>query len=257
MPKPKPKPAAPAKTIAGAKGKPRRARRRSVYSADEVREIFRRFSVQRPDPRGELEFLNPFTLLVAVVLSAQATDVSVNKATKDLFAIADTPRKMAALGEERIGSFIRAIGLWRGKARNVLALSEALIRDHGGKVPETREQLTTLPGVGRKTANVVLNTAFGQPTLAVDTHIFRLGNRLMLAPGKTPDEVEQGFLKIIPPEYLRHAHHWLILHGRYVCKARRPECERCIIADLCKWPDKTNALPAPLLPIDGVAAAAK
>jgi endonuclease-3 len=257
MPKPKPKLAAPANKIAGAKAKPRAARRRSAYSADEVREIFRRFSVQRPDPRGELDFINPFTLLVAVVLSAQATDLSVNKATKGLFAVADTPEKMAALGEEKIGSFIRAIGLWRGKARNVLALSEALIRDHGGQVPQTREELTKLPGVGRKTANVVLNSAFGQPTLAVDTHIFRLGNRLLLAPGKTPDEVEQGFLKIIPPEYLRHAHHWLILHGRYVCKARRPECERCVVADLCKWPDKTNDVPAPLVPIEAMAAAAK
>src|SRR5262245_45990099 len=257
MPKPKPKLAAPAKKIAGAKAKPRAARRRLVYSADEVREIFRRFSVQRPDPRGELDFINPFTLLVAVVLSAQATDLSVNKATKGLFAVADTPENMVALGEERIGSFIRAIGLWRGKARNVMALSQALIREHGGEVPQTREQLTTLPGVGRKTANVVLNTAFGQPTLAVDTHIFRLGNRLMLAPGKTPDEVEQGLLRIIPLEYLRHAHHWLILHGRYVCKARRPECERCVIADLCKWPDKTNDIPAPLVPIGTMAAAAK
>jgi endonuclease-3 len=258
MPKLKPKLAAPAKKVPGAKAKPRRpGLRRSAYSAVEVREIFRRFSVQRPDPRGELEFINPFTLLLAVVLSAQATDVSVNKATKGLFAVADTPEKMAALGEERIGSFIRAIGLWRGKARNVLAMSQALLRDHGGEVPQTREALTPLPGVGRKTANVVLNSAFGQPTLAVDTHIFRLGNRLQLAPGKTPDEVEQGLLKIIPPEYLRHAHHWLILHGRYVCKARRPECERCIIADLCKWPDKTNDVPTPLVPIEAMAAAAK
>jgi len=214
-----------------------------------VAEIFRRFSVQRPDPRGELDFKNPFTLLVAVVLSAQATDVSVNKATKGLFAAADTPQKMAALGVERIGGYIRQIGLWRGKARNVIALSEALIRDHHGEVPQTREALTKLPGVGRKTANVVLNSAFGQHTLAVDTHIFRLGNRLRLAPGKTPDQVEQGFLKIIPPEYLRHAHHWLILHGRYVCKARRPECERCIIADLCKSPEKISDVPAALVPI--------
>ena len=164
---------------------------------------------------------------------------------------------MAALGEAEVGSYIRSIGLWRGKAKNVVALSQALIRDHGGKVPESRDELTKLPGVGRKTANVVLNSAFGQPTLAVDTHIFRLGNRLGLAPGKTPDEVEQGLLRIIPPEYLRHAHHWLILHGRYVCKARRPECERCIIADLCKWPEKTNAVPAPLLPIEPLAEAAQ
>src|SRR5919201_4514000 len=228
-----------------------------TFSKREVREFYRRLAETRPIPQTELEFKNPVTLLVAVVLSAQATDVGVNKATKGLFAVADTPEKMAALGEEEIGSFIRAIGLWRGKARNVLALSEALIRDHGGKVPETREALTKLPGVGRKTANVVLNSAFGQPTLAVDTHIFRLGNRLQLAPGKTPDEVEQGLLKIIPTEYLRHAHHWLILHGRYVCKARRPECERCVIADLCKWPDKTNAIPAPLVPIEAMTAAAQ
>ena len=249
MPKPKPKIAAPAMKMSRRVAKPRAARPRIPYTREEVREIFRRFCVQRPDPRGELEFANPFTLLVAVVLSAQATDVSVNKATKGLFAAADTPQKMAALGVERIGGYIRQIGLWRGKARNVIALSEALIRDHHGEVPQTREALTKLPGVGRKTANVVLNSAFGQHTLAVDTHIFRLGNRLRLAPGKTPDQVEQGFLKIIPPEYLRHAHHWLILHGRYVCKARRPECERCIIADLCKSPEKISDVPAALVPI--------
>jgi endonuclease-3 len=251
MPKPKLKIAATARGTAATRAKPRAGGRRIPYSPAEVHEIFRRFSVQRPDPRGELDFKNPFTLLVAVVLSAQATDVSVNKATKGLFDAADTPAKMLALGEEKVGSFIRAIGLWRGKARNVIALSEALIRDHGGEVPETREALTKLPGVGRKTANVVLNSAFGQHTLAVDTHIFRLGNRLKLAPGKTPDEVEQGFLKIIPDEYLRHAHHWLILHGRYVCKARRPECERCVIADLCKSPEKTCDVPAALVPIAG------
>ena len=227
---------------------------KSAYTAAEVHEMFRRFSVQRPDPRSELDYHNPFTLLVAVVLSAQATDAGVNKATKGLFAVADTPAKMAALGEEKIGGHIRTIGLWRAKARNVAALSEALIRDHGGHVPKTREELVRLPGVGRKTANVVLNSAFGEPTLAVDTHIFRLGNRLRLAPGNTPDKVELGLLRIIPSEYLRHAHHWLILHGRYVCKARRPECERCIIADLCKWPDKTNDVPAPLEPIPAEAA---
>jgi endonuclease III len=254
MLKPKTKIAVPAKK-AGAVATKARPRRRPLYSADEVREIFRRFSVQRPDPRGELEFKNPFTLLVAVVLSAQATDVSVNKATKALFAVADTPQKMVALGEEKVGGFIRTIGLWRGKAKNVIALSEALLRDHHGEVPQDRDALTKLPGVGRKTANVVLNTAFGQHTLAVDTHIFRLGNRLGLAPGNTPDEVERGFVKIIPAEYLRHAHHWLILHGRYVCKARRPECERCIIADLCKWPEKTNDVPAPLVPIEAAVAA--
>ena len=240
MPKPKLKNSVPAKRTAAARAKPRASGRRVPYSSEEVHEIFRRFAVQRPDPRGELEFRNPFTLLVAVVLSAQATDVSVNKATKSLFEVADTPHEMAALGEDKVGGFIRAIGLWRGKARNVIALSEALIRDHGGKVPETREELIKLPGVGRKTANVVLNIAFGQPTLAVDTHIFRLGNRLKLAPGKTPDEVEQGFLRIIPPEYLRHAHHWLILHGRYVCKARKPDCPVCVVNDLCTFKAKTT-----------------
>lgn len=247
---PKPKNAAPGKKPVTTATKRRSKPARSRYTREEVREIFRRFSVQRPEPKGELDYINPFTLLVAVVLSAQATDVGVNKATKALFAVADTPEKMAALGEEKVGAYIRTIGLWRAKAKNVVALSKVLIADHGGKVPETRDELVKLPGVGRKTANVVLNSAFGQHTLAVDTHIFRLGNRLGLAPGKTPDEVEQGFLKIIPPEYLRHAHHWLILHGRYVCKARNPECDRCIIADLCKWPEKTNSIAAPLVPIE-------
>ena len=212
-----------------------------------MHEIFRRFAVQRPDPKGELEHVNAFTLLVAVVLSAQATDVGVNKATRALFKVADTPEKMLALGEAKLGEHIRTIGLWRGKAKNVIALSEALIRDHGGEVPGERDALTKLPGVGRKTANVVLNMAFGQPTMAVDTHIFRIGNRLGLAPGKTPEAVEEGLIRIIPKEYMRHAHHWLILHGRYVCKARRPECERCIIADICKAALKTSSIPAPLV----------
>jgi endonuclease III len=223
---------------------------RSLYAPDEVREIFHRFAVQRPEPRGELEYVNAYTLLVAVVLSAQATDVGVNKATRPLFEIARTPQDMVALGEEQLGAYIRTIGLWRAKAKNVIALSAALIRDHGGEVPRDRESLIKLPGVGRKTANVVLNTAFGQPTLAVDTHIFRIGNRLGLAPGKTTDEVEAGFLRIIPDEYLRHAHHWLILHGRYVCKARVPQCRRCVIADLCKAAVKTNAIPAPLVELE-------
>ncbi len=210
--------------------------------------------MQRPEPQSELEYTNAFTMLVAVVLSAQATDAGVNKATKGLFAIADTPQKMAAMGEGGIADHIRTIGLWRGKAKNVLALSRALIEDHGGEVPDSREQLMKLPGVGRKTANVVLNNVFGQPTMAVDTHIFRLGNRLRLAPGKTPEEVEAGLIRVIPAEYMRHAHHWLILHGRYVCKARRPECERCVIADLCKAPIKTNDIPAPLTPIADIRA---
>ncbi|RVD52468.1 MAG: endonuclease III [Mesorhizobium sp.] len=235
----------------GANAKPRLrpARSRSIYSPTEVREIFRRFSVQRPEPKGELEHVNAFTLLVAVVLSAQATDAGVNKATRALFKVADTPQKMLALGEARVGDFIRTIGLWRNKAKNVIALSEALIRDHGGEVPDDRDELVKLPGVGRKTANVVLNMAFGQHTMAVDTHILRIGNRLGLAPGKTPEQVEQGLLRIIPDEYMRHAHHWLILHGRYVCKARKPDCPACVIADICKAQVKTTSIPAPLVPI--------
>ena len=209
-----------------------------LYSAAEVEAMFARFAAANPEPKGELESVNAFTLLVAVVLSAQATDAGVNKATRALFAVADTPDKMAALGEERLCEFIRTIGLYRAKARNVIALSEQLVAEHGGTVPEDRAALEALPGVGRKTASVVLNIAFGQPTFAVDTHIFRLGNRLGLAPGKTPLEVEQAFLRIIPPAYLRHAHHWLILHGRYVCKARKPDCGRCLIADLCQSQEK-------------------
>ncbi|TRC91180.1 endonuclease III [Mesorhizobium sp. WSM4310] len=232
-----------------ARPRPRPVRRTSRYSPAEVHEIFRRFSVQRPEPKGELEHVNAFTLLVAVVLSAQATDAGVNKATRALFKAADTPRKMLALGEAKVGDYIRTIGLWRNKAKNVIALSEALIRDHGGEVPDNRDELVKLPGVGRKTANVVLNMAFGQHTMAVDTHIFRIGNRLGLAPGKTPEQVEQGLLKIIPDEYMRHAHHWLILHGRYVCKARKPDCPACVIADICKAEEKTTSIPAPLVPI--------
>jgi len=251
MQKPKPKSVAAPGARGGsiAKPKARPARVRSIYTPDEIREIFRRFSVQRPEPKGELEHVNAFTLLVAVVLSAQATDAGVNKATRALFAVADTPQKMLALGEERVGEHIRTIGLWRAKAKNVIALSAALIRDHGGEVPADRDALTKLPGVGRKTANVVLNMAFGQPTMAVDTHIFRIGNRLLLAPGKTPEQVEEGLLRIIPPEYLRHAHHWLILHGRYVCKARKPDCAACIIADICRSPEKWCSVPAPLVEI--------
>lgn len=218
---------------------PARRSARPRYSPAEVREIFRRFAIQRPEPKGELEHINPFTLLVAVVLSAQATDAGVNKATRALFKVADTPQKMVELGEARLGDYIRSIGLWRNKAKNVIALSEALIRDYGGKVPDERDALTKLPGVGRKTANVVLNVLWGEPTMAVDTHIFRLGNRLGLAPGKTPLAVEQGLLKAIPAQYLRHAHHWLILHGRYICKARNPACPRCIIRDLCPFEPKT------------------
>jgi endonuclease III len=221
-------------------GKPARPRKpkRIVYTPEEIAAIFHRFETVEPEPKGELESVNPFTLLVAVVLSAQATDVGVNKATRALFAAADTPEKMLALGEDAVREHIRTIGLFRNKAKNVIALSQALIRDFNGEVPSTREALETLPGVGRKTANVVLNQAFGQPTFAVDTHIFRLGNRLGLAPGKTPLEVELAFARIIPERYRRHAHHWLILHGRYICKARKPECERCPIHDLCRSPEK-------------------
>ncbi len=226
---------------------PRKRSPKSLYSEADLAEIFRRFSIQRPEPKGELAHTNPFTLVVAVALSAQATDVGVNRATKDLFAVADTPEKMLALGEERLRDYIKTIGLYRNKAKNVIALSQKLIDDFGGQVPKTREELVTLPGVGRKTANVVMSMAFGIPTLAVDTHIFRIANRLLLAPGKTPDEVEDKMMKIIPADYLYHAHHWLILHGRYCCKARKPECEKCVIADLCKSPEKTCDVPAALV----------
>jgi endonuclease-3 len=211
------------------------------WTAAEVEEAFRRFEAANPNPQGELEHVDPYTLLVAVVLSAQATDAGVNKATPALFAAADTPEKMVRLGEAKVRDFIKTIGLFRTKAKNVIALSEQLITEHGGKVPPSREALEALPGVGRKTANVVLNIAFGEPTIAVDTHIFRIGNRTGLAPGKTPFDVEQKLLEVVPDHYKRHAHHWLILHGRYVCLARRPLCEKCIIADLCKWPGKTVA----------------
>ena len=201
--------------------------------------MFRRLRDQMPEPKTELEHLNPFTLLVAVVLSAQATDVGVNKATPALFALADTPDKMAALGEAKVRDLIKTIGLFRTKAKNVIGLSEQLMVEHGGQVPATRDALEALPGVGRKTANVVLNVAFGEPTIAVDTHIFRVGNRTGMAVGKNPFEVEEKLVAVVPDEFKRHAHHWLILHGRYTCVARRPLCERCVISDLCKWPGKT------------------
>jgi endonuclease III len=209
----------------------------------EVEEAFRRFQAAQPAPKGELQHINPFTLLVAVVLSAQATDAGVNKATPALFKAADTPQKMVALGEAKVRNLIKTIGLYRTKAKNVIGLSKKMIADHGGQVPRTREELEALPGVGRKTANVVLNIAFGEPTIAVDTHIFRVGNRTGLAPGKDPLEVEQKLMQVVPDKYKLHAHHWLILHGRYVCVARRPLCEKCIIADLCKWPGKIVASP--------------
>ncbi|MEM5583301.1 endonuclease III [Roseibium sp. AS2] len=212
--------------------------KRSRYSKAEVYRIFQRFHADNPEPEGELNYVNAFTLLVAVVLSAQATDVGVNRATGHLFQIADTPEKMIALGEDRVREEIRTIGLYKTKAKNVIRLSEQLVRDHGGEVPEDRDALESLAGVGRKTANVVLNIYFGHPTIAVDTHLFRLGNRIGLAPGKTPLDVEKAMEKVIPPEFALHAHHWLILHGRYICKARKPECRRCVIYDLCKSPEK-------------------
>ena len=205
-----------------------------------VEEMFRRLAAERPAPETELSYDTPFTLLVAVVLSAQATDVGVNKATPALFAAADTPAKMAALGEARVRDFIKSIGLYRNKAKNVVGLSEKLMADFGGEVPADRDALESLPGVGRKTANVVLNTAFGMPTIAVDTHLFRLCNRTGLAPGKTPLAVEQGLEKAVPEAYKRGAHHWLILHGRYVCKARKPDCPTCPIRDLCAFKEKTR-----------------
>ena len=205
-----------------------------------VVEIFRRLAALNPEPATELLHTNVFTLLVAVVLSAQATDAGVNKATRTLFPEVDTPAKMVALGEDRLREAIKTIGLYRNKAKNVIALSKALIADHGGEVPPSREALEALPGVGRKTANVVLNVAFGEETIAVDTHIFRISNRLQLAPGRTPAEVEAGLERIVPPAYRRHAHHWLILHGRYVCVARSPKCPACPIVDLCPFEPKTQ-----------------
>jgi endonuclease-3 len=203
-----------------------------------VAELFRRFAAANPEPKGELEYVDPYTLLVAVVLSAQATDAGVNKATRGLFKVADTPAKMLALGLAEVEERIKTIGLYRNKAKNVIALSQRLIERHGGKVPRDREALEDLPGVGRKTANVVLNIAFGEPTLAVDTHVFRVAHRLDLAKGATPLDVEQGLHRVIPERYMLHAHHWLILHGRYVCQARKPRCDGCIVCDLCFSADK-------------------
>ncbi|NNE40550.1 MAG: endonuclease III [Marinicaulis sp.] len=203
--------------------------------------MFQRLCEHSPSPKTELYYKDPFTLVVAVALSAQATDEGVNKATKVLFDVADTPEKMAALGEKKLGEYVKTIGLWRNKAKNVVALSKMIIDDFGGEVPQTREELEKLPGVGRKTANVVMNVAFGAPTIAVDTHIFRVGNRTGAAPGKTPLEVEKGLEKVVPEIYLQDAHHWLILHGRYICTAMKaPDCPNCKIADLCLYKDKTK-----------------
>jgi endonuclease III len=225
------------RTAAGA-AKSRRAPARRGQAA-RVEQVFERFAAALPEPKGELEYVNDFTLLVAVVLSAQATDAGVNKATRALFAVADSPQKMVALGEAGLAEKIRTIGLYKTKAKNVIGLSKALIRDHGGMTPNSREALEALPGVGRKTANVVLNIAFGGETIAVDTHVFRVSNRIPLAKGKNPAEVEAGLVQLIPARFLRHAHHWLILHGRYTCKARKPLCGVCLIVDLCSYPEKT------------------
>ena len=208
---------------------------------EQAHDLFARLAQDRPAPRTELNYTNPYTLVVAVALSAQATDVGVNKATEKLFEEADSPEKMLTLGEDHVRDRIKTIGLFRNKAKNVIAMSKILVERYGGQVPSDREALETLPGVGRKTANVVLNEAFGVPTIAVDTHIFRVGNRTGLAPGKTPFEVEMRLEKIVPEDYKQGAHHWLILHGRYLCKARKPECWRCPIADLCRFKEKTPA----------------
>ncbi|WP_288381174.1 endonuclease III [uncultured Massilia sp.] len=208
-------------------------------SKDEIHELFSRLSELNPHPKTELEYSSPFELLVAVALSAQATDVGVNKATRRLFPVANTPAKILALGEDGLKQYIATIGLFNAKAKNVIATCRILVEQHGGEVPRSRAALEALPGVGRKTANVVLNTAFGEPTMAVDTHIFRVANRTGLAPGKDVRAVEDSLLKRVPPQFLYDAHHWLILHGRYVCKARKPDCPQCAIRDLCRYKDKT------------------
>jgi len=212
------------------------------FSKKDVETFFARLKAHTPEPRTELDYSNPYTLLVAVVLSAQATDKGVNKATASLFKIADTPEKMVKLGETKLTQYIKTIGLYRNKAKNVIALSKALVEQHDGQVPRDREALEALPGVGRKTANVVLNVAFGEPTIAVDTHIFRVANRTGLAPGKTPLDVELKLMKVVPDAYKLHAHHWLILHGRYTCIARKPLCPVCVVRDLCRYKDKTKEL---------------
>ncbi|MBT3767766.1 MAG: endonuclease III [Rhodospirillaceae bacterium] len=205
----------------------------------DIDEFYARLAAERPEPKGELNYVNPYTLLVAVVLSAQATDVGVNKACGPLFKVVDTPEKMVALGETRLKDYIKTIGLYNTKAKNVIKLSQMLVEKHASDVPQTRAALEELPGVGRKTANVVLNIAFGEPTIAVDTHLFRIGNRTGLAPGKTPLEVEKKLEKRTPAKWKRHAHHWLILHGRYVCKARKPDCPVCVVRELCRYKAKT------------------
>ena len=212
-----------------------------ALSKARVRRIFERLQAADPEPRTELHYTTPFELLVAVILSAQATDVGVNKATARLFPVANTPQAILDLGEEGLKRFIATIGLYNSKAHNIVRMCAMLLAQHGGEVPHDRQALERLPGVGRKTANVVLNVVFGDATIAVDTHIFRIANRIGLAPGKTPLAVEQGLMRVIPKPFLRHAHHWLVLHGRYVCTARKPRCPVCPIADLCQWPEKVSA----------------
>jgi len=217
------------------------ATRARTMTREQIREMFSRLRELNPHPTTELEYSTPFELLVAVILSAQATDVGVNKATRRLYPVANTPQAILDLGEEGLKKYISTIGLFNAKAKNVIATCAILVEAHGGGVPRERTALEALPGVGRKTANVVLNTAFGEPTMAVDTHIFRVANRTGLAPGKDVRAVEDGLLKRVPAEFMQDAHHWLILHGRYVCKARKPDCPQCVIRDLCRWPDKTPA----------------
>ncbi|SHE39861.1 endonuclease III [Thermomonas hydrothermalis] len=212
----------------------------SRLTVGEITDLFRRLRAANPHPTTELEYTTPFELLVAVVLSAQATDVGVNKATRKLFPVANTPAAILALGEDGLKRYINTIGLYNAKAANLIALCRQLLERHGGEVPRTREALEALPGVGRKTANVVLNTAFGEPTIAVDTHIFRVANRTGLAPGKTVRAVEDTLMRVVPEDFKRDAHHWLILHGRYICKARKPDCQHCPIRDLCRWPEKNH-----------------
>ncbi len=221
--------------------KPARRAPRSRLKPEEIALLFERLRAKNPNPRGELDFANPYTLLVAVVLSAQSTDVGVNRATKPLFAKVDTPQKMLGFGEAKLVEAIRSLGFFNMKAKNVMRLSKILVEEHHGEVPRERAALEKLPGVGRKTANVVLNTAFGVPVIAVDTHIFRVSNRTGLAPGETADAVADLLEKVVPERFKLHAHHWLILHGRYVCVARKPKCPECVIADICKYKDKTVA----------------
>lgn len=245
-PRPKAAPRKGATKQAPAAKPARKARTPKPVDAATRAEIFRRLSEANPEPRSDLEYRDAYTLLVAVVLSAQATDAGVNKATRRLFAEADTPAAMLALGEDAVREHVKTIGLFRAKAKNVVALSRILVERYGGEVPASREALEALPGVGRKTAAVVVNIAFGEPTIAVDTHIFRVAHRIPLATAKTADAMEAALTPIVPDEYRRHAHHWLILHGRYVCKARKPECPRCPILDLCRYPEKTAQAPSPV-----------